>query len=123
MLILFLFTVISGGITSIIAINKAKEKPVWILITVSFLLLFTSIILSERLSKRESIGKPATIDVLKDGEKYEVFPMEVAEKEKYVIVKSIGTKDELRLIGLLDSGTITAGICIKTSTGTLEKIK
>jgi len=110
-IIFMLVAIVLLVIPSVIINNKA----IFPLIIFGTLLLF----FSREIAFDINIGRPASLNVLTVGEKYEV----VAMYESYIVTKSLADGG-IKLIGPLNFDATSVGvgdICIKTAEGSLEK--
>ena len=116
-IIFMLFAIVLLVIPAVTINNKA----VFPIILISILMFFCS----KELAIDANKGKPALLNVLTVGEKYEVVAVVVGGEKKYVVVKSLTNEkqERLRFIGpLINSDTLSVGdVCIKTAEGSLDK--
>jgi len=105
---------IGAGVITLLRSNKIMAVFVFIGLI--------SILISNNINK----GKPALLNTLTTGEKYEVVAVCSGE---YIVTKSLTNTNEkqeqLRFIGPLDFDTTSVGVgdvCIKTAEGSLRKI-
>ena len=110
--IIFMLVAIVLLVIPAVTINN---KAVFPIILISILMFFCS----KELAIDANKGKPALLNVLTVGEKYEV----VAMYESYIVTKSLADGG-IKLIGPLNFDATSVGvgdICIKTAEGSLEK--